>query len=291
MTYNRYEDPQPSSSKPRRNWVGIGIASAVSVLIFFMIGCWSINTVKPNAGFEAVLVKKPLIFGHGGVDPTPVRTGLVFVAPTTDAIYVNMQPLQAEVKTDDLMTNDGVPLSFDAIIRLQVLDSVKLISGFGESWYQLNIERQFSNLIRQAVRKHGLNETAISSTAISEIDAEVSAGMESYIASIKMPVRLVAITVGKAIPPDSIKNQRIETASQQQRILTEGQVKLAEDARKMAEESRAAADNAYRNQMGLSPDQFLQLENIKMQDRVCSSQAKCTFIANAGRSQPILDAR
>lgn len=263
------------------------LALALTAFPIIMTGC----NADPNAGFEAVLVKKPLIFGHGGIDPTPVKTGLTFVAPTTDVVYVSMQPLQAEVKADDLMTSDGVPLSFDAIIRVQVLDSVDLIKRFGEGWYETNIEREFTNRIRQAVRKHGLNETAISSTAITDIDNEVATGMESYIKSINMPVKLIAITVGKAIPPDSIKNQRIETAAQQQRIITEGQVKLAEDARKNAEQSRADADNAYRQAMSLSPDQFLQLEAIHMQDHVCSQGAKCTFLLNNSRSQPILDAR
>ena len=73
------------------------------------------------------------------------------------------------------------------------------------------------------------------------------------------------MTVGRANPPDAIKNQRIETAAQEQRANTEKQRKLAEDQRLQAELSRANADNAYRNQMSLSPEQFLRLEAIHMQ--------------------------
>jgi len=43
----------------------------------------------------------------------------------------------------------------------------------------------------------------------------------------------------RANPPDAIKNQRIETATQEQRIQTEQQTKLAEVQRKSAEEARA----------------------------------------------------
>ena len=269
------------------------LASVLSLLAVIGIsslatGC---STADPNAGYEGVLIEKPFIFGHGGIDPEPVKTGMTILALSTDVIYVSMQPIQAHVKFDDIMTSDGVPLGFDAVIRLQVLDSVDLIRRFGDGWYDNNVERQFSNLVRQAVRRHGMNETAISTTAIEDIDAEVSAGMERYLKSTNIPVKLIAVTVGKANPPDSIKSQRIETASQQQRILTEGQMKLAEDARKNAEQSRAEADNAYRNAMSLSPDQFLQLENIHMQHDVCKSGAKCTFILNSSKSQPILDAR
>jgi hypothetical protein len=33
------------------------------------------NFKSLNAGHEIVLIEKPIIFGHGGVDPNPVRTG------------------------------------------------------------------------------------------------------------------------------------------------------------------------------------------------------------------------
>lgn len=133
--------------------------------------------------------------------------------------------------------------------------------------------------MRQAVRKHGMNETAIDTKAIDAIDEEVTKAMEKYLAEAKLPVKLIQITVGKANPPDSIKHQRIETATQQQRIKTERERKLAEDSRKDAERSRAAADNAYREAMQLNPDQFLRLEAIKMQRDVCGSgKGGCQFI-------------
>lgn len=33
-----------------------------------------------DAGEEAVLIYKPYFFGHGGVDPTPVKTGATWTA-------------------------------------------------------------------------------------------------------------------------------------------------------------------------------------------------------------------
>lgn len=266
----------------------IFMVTLFAVVCLVTTGC---STASPNAGYEGVLIEKPYLFGHGGIDPEPVKTGLTFIAPTTDVVYVSIQPIQAHLKLDDIMTSDGVPLDFDAVIRVQVTDSVDLIKRFGGGWYENNIEREFANRIRTAVKKHGMNETAISTTAVDEIDREVSDGMTKYLKSINMPVRLIQVTVGKANPPDSIKNQRIETASQQQRVLTEGQRKLAEDSRKAAELSRAEADNAYRNAMTLSAEQYLQLEAIKAQERICTSGAKCTFISNGGKATPILDGR
>lgn len=263
----------------------IGIAL---LLLFFWV--FMIRSVKPDAGFEAVLVHKPIIFGHGGVDPTPVKTGLSYVWFTTDPIYVNLQPLQYNEHFEDLMSSDGVPLDFDSIIRLKVIDSVSLIRDFGPKWYEKNVQAEFRNRVRQAVRKHGMNETAIDTKAIDAIDAEVSVAMTKCVEDAKLPLKMMDVTVGKANPPDSIKSQRVETAAQQQRVLTEQQRKLAEDARKLAETSRAASDNSYRLAMGMAPNQFIQLENIKMMKEVCKS-GKCTFIVAPSTVSPILDIR
>jgi regulator of protease activity HflC (stomatin/prohibitin superfamily) len=186
---------QPS---PARRGLLIAAALIAAIAASSMAGC---STAHPDAGFQAVLVQKPYFFGHGGIDPQPVQSGLTYVAPSTEVIYVCMQPIQQEVKIDDLMTKDGVPVSFDAVIRVQVWDSVDLIRRFGQQWYENNVERQFSNLIRQSVRNRGLNEVAIEASAVDAIDHEVATGMEQYLKQIKMPVTLVAVTVGRAIPP------------------------------------------------------------------------------------------
>ena len=255
----------------------------VALALLSLTGC---TMTTPDAGEESVLIEKPMIFGHGGVDPEPVRTGRAFLAITTDHIIVNMQPRVYEVKFDDLMTSDGVPLSFDSKIRVQITDSVMLVKGFGPYWYENNLQPAFSNLVRQAVRKHGMNETAISTVAVDAIDQEVFIGMQAYVEKIKIPIRLLNVIVGKANPPDSIKNQRVETAAQEQRQQTEVQRTLAEDARKNAETARAVADNAYRQSLGLSPEQFVQLENINMQHDVCM-KGSCTFILG-GPGSPII---
>jgi regulator of protease activity HflC (stomatin/prohibitin superfamily) len=259
---------------------------ALSLLCVGLTGC---TVVNPDVGHEQVLVEKPWIFGHGGVNPTPVTTGLTFAAISTDAIDVNMQPQQYEQKFTDLMSSDGVPLNFDTTIELQVTDSVDLIRHFGENWYTNNIEREFANTVRQAVRKHGMNEMAISTSAIDDVDVEVFNTLSAYLSRLNIPVKLTRVTVGKANPPDSVENQRIATAQQEQLIQTEMQAKLAQDARKAAEQSRADADNAYRQSIGLSPEQFLQLQSINMQKEVCEQGAKCSFIMNSAKALPMLD--
>lgn len=278
--------------------VAKAVYSVLAVLLF-AAGC---SGVSPDGGHEAVVIRKPFFFGHGGVDPTPVQPGRKWVALTTDHVIVNMQPQLFLIHFDDFMSRDGVPLDFDVALRLQLTDSVKMVRDFGVEpneflignkkytyprWYVNNVHKNLENAVRQAVRKHGMNETAISTVAIDDIDKEISEVMKKYIAEIGLPAKLVDFTVGRANPPDAVKHQRIETATQEQRVNTEKQRKLAEDERMKAETSRASADNAYRNAMQLSPEQFLRLEAIRMQREVCVHE-KCTFVVG-GNVIPTVD--
>jgi SPFH domain / Band 7 family len=239
--------------------------TVLPVLLASLLG--GCNAFTPDAGHEIVLIEKPWFFGHGGVESEPVKTGRSYGALTTQGVDVYMQPQKLEVELRDTMTSDGVPITFHAIIIVQVTDSVALIRNFGTDWYRNNMEEQFKTMVRQAVRTRGMNETAISTSALDAIDAEIRDALTAFIAAKGLPVKLVTMTVGRANPPDSIKNQRIETATQEQRIL--------------AEQSRASADNAYREAMHLSPEQFIQLEMIKMQRAVCGEgKTACTFIQN-----------
>ncbi len=247
------------------------------------------SVYSPDAGHEVVLIEKPWFFGHGGVNDVPVRTGRTWAAFTTEGVDVYMQPKKYDIEMHDTMTSDGVPISFHAIVVLQVADSVSLIENFGPNWYSNNLEEPFRTMVRQAVRKHGMNETAISTTALDQIDGEIHDSLLAFIEEKALPVNLVTMTGGPCQSADAIKNQRVETAAQEQRVQTEKQIKLAEDQRKAAEEARAAADNAYRQAMGLSPEQFVQLEQIKMQREVCT-HTTCTFIQN-GAAIPAINVR
>lgn len=263
----------------------------VLVVVALAIGC---RTVQPDAGHEAVLVRKPLLFGSGGVDPTPVKTGLKYVAFTTTGIDVNMQPMRIDVEFSDLMTMDGVPIDFHAVLTLQVSDSVKLVRDFGQDfvddkpgfWIR-NLEQPYRTAVRDAVKAHGMNEMAIQATAAEAVDKVVTEHLLTIIKETGVPVRLLDMSLGRANPPDAILHQRVETAAQEQRINTEKQKKLAEDQRKMAEESRAAADQAYNQKMGLNAEQYVALQAIQMQRDVCG-KGTCTFLYG-GNAVPLIN--
>lgn len=252
-------------------------------------GCTS---VAPDPGQEAVLTRKPILFGHGGVDPKPIQPGRTFVAWTTYASYVDMKPQRVDMVFDDLMTSSGVPIDFHAVFSYQVLDSVKLVERFGADytsdnprvpgWFVRNLDQPFRTAVRDSVKKRDMQAMAITAAAAEEVDAEVTTHLEQLIKDTGVPVKLIDLSLGRANPPDAIKHQRIDTATQEQRIITEQQRKLAEDQRKLAEESRAAADAAYNLRMNaagganLPPELSLRLREIEMKREVCA-RANCTF--------------
>jgi hypothetical protein len=253
-----------------------------------LAGC---SAAAPDAGHEAVWVMKPMLFGHGGVDPVPVKTGRSYGAITSSAVDVSMLPQRVDMEFDDMMTKSGVPVSFHVVATFRVIDSVKLVTSFGAdrddrgNWgfWDRNVDQPLRTAVRDAVKQRDMQEMAISQTAADAVGQEVSTAANEIIEKSGIPIVFTAMNVGRVNPPDAIKNQRIATAEQEQRAITEQQTKLAEDQRKAAETSRAAADNAYRQAMQLSPDQFLQLERIKMQREVCATQgSNCTFFIGGG---------
>src|ERR1700745_2242 len=112
----------------------------LTVLSLLLSAC---SVYSPDAGHEVVLIEKPWFFGHGGVDPVPVKTGRTYSAISTQGVDVYMQPQKFDTEMHDTMTSDGVPISFHAIVALQVADSVALIRDFGPNWYQNNLEEPF----------------------------------------------------------------------------------------------------------------------------------------------------
>jgi hypothetical protein len=275
---------------------GLKDLSVAILVVIASCGLTGCTVASPDAGHEAVWVEKPLIFGHGGVDQTPVKPGREYGAITSEAIDVNMLPQRVDVEFDDLMTKSGVPVNFHVVATFTIVDSVKLVSHFGADhdreghwgFWDRNIDQPLRTAVRDSVKKRDMQEMAISQTAADDVGKEISTAAIQIVQQTGVPILFSAINVGRVNPPDAIKNQRIETAAQEQRAITEQQTKLAEDQRKAAEQSRAAADNAYREAMQLSPDQFLQLERIKMQRDVCAHGTTCTFFIGGGAS-PVID--
>jgi regulator of protease activity HflC (stomatin/prohibitin superfamily) len=242
---------------------------------------------EPDAGEEAVLISKPYFFGSGGVIDEPVSTGSEIIAWSTNEVIVSVTPTTFDVNLDNVMPKDGIPLDFQTQVRVQVTDSVELVKNWNGAarddkgnesyyWFHGSIAPTYGELIRREVGKATMDQLAFDPAGVTRINEVVTAKLNQFIKANKMPVKLLSINIGRANPPENILQQRTETAAQQQRKLTMDAQKLAEDARRESEISRASADNAYRQAMSLSPEQYVELQRIAMQRQACQ-KSTCIF--------------
>src|SRR5215217_8150466 len=154
--------------------VGRVRVAAVYALIGTLLSVAGCITPSIDAGHEGVLVAKPILFGHGGVDPTPATTGRAFVAPSTEVIDVDIRPIQ-HAEHFEIISAENAPVSFDAFLIANVLEgrSPELISRFGPDWYANNVKEAFRTFVREEVQKYQLFELTTKSVTRAKLQEAV----------------------------------------------------------------------------------------------------------------------
>ena len=226
-------------------------------------GC---TTVAPEAGEEGVKVHKPWIFGTGGIDMTPVETGLEYTWLSTDYVIVNMLPRAYDEDLDDATSNDNTLLDFNTQIQLQVKDnkSPVLIKNYGVDWYNSVIKEVYRNTVRGYISKYGPFDLMSNREVLDSINLFVKNDIQNYISLLsskqgELPIDVVNVVVGRAIPNERQKAEMDATAAATQAKRTEESRREMLVAREAAERQRAIADKAYQEELGLTTDQFIQL--------------------------------
>ncbi|MBE6295471.1 MAG: SPFH domain-containing protein [Bacteroidales bacterium] len=226
----------------------------------------SCTTVAPEAGEEGVKVHKPWVFGTGGVDMTPVETGLEYTWLSTDYVIVNMLPQAYDEDLDDATSNDNTLLDFNTQIQLQVKDNMSpvLVKNYGVNWYSSVIKEVYRNTVRGYISKYGPFDLMSNREVLDSINLFVKNDMQSYIAMLsskqgELPIDVVNVVVGRAIPNERQKAEMDATAAATQAKRTEESKREMLVAREAAERQRAIADKAYQEELGLTTDQFIQL--------------------------------
>ena len=236
-------------------------------LVLSIAGC-----IMPSidAGHEGVLVTKPLLFGHGGVDPTPATTGRIIVAPTTEVIDVDIRPVQYS-EHFDIISAENAPVSFDAFLIANVLEgrTPELISRFGPSWYANNVKEAFRTFVREEVQKYQLFELTTKPATRAKLQEAVEQEVRTRLFDKPgLPIRLNRVVIGSILPPKSVLEQTAETIKQEQRKITMIEFQKAEEAREKAERQRGIADRAYREHLGLSAPEFVDLRRVEVQKEI-----------------------
>lgn len=226
----------------------------------------SCTIVTPDAGEEAVLTHKPMFFGSGGVDDTPVETGLSYTWFSTDYVIVSMLPQKFDEKLDDATSNDNTLLDFNTQIQLQVKDNKSpiLIENYGENWYERVIQEVYRNTVRGYISNFGPFDLMSNREVLDSINIAVKNDMASYIENLstkygELPVDIVNVVIGRAIPNERQKIEMDATAAATQAKRTEESRLEMLKAKESAERQRAIADKAYQEELGLTTDQFIQL--------------------------------
>ncbi|MBA3753934.1 MAG: hypothetical protein H0X01_07335 [Nitrospira sp.] len=245
-------------------------AAMVWGLVGFCVSASGCITPSIDAGHEGVLVSKPILFGHGGVDPTPATTGRALVAPTTEVIDVDIRPIQHS-EHFDIISAENAPVSFDAFLIANVLEgrSPELISRFGPNWYANNVKEAFRTFVREEVQKYQLFELTTKPATRAKLQEAVEQEVRARLFDKPgLPIRLNRVVIGSILPPKSVLEQTAETIKQEQRKITMVEFQKAEEAREKAERQRGIADRAYREHLGLSAPEFVDLRRVEVQKEI-----------------------
>lgn len=271
--------------------IKISILAAIALGSLMNISC---RGVRPQADEEAVLIKHPWLFGHGGVDDTPINSGLTWCAPTTDAIYTKIVPVRREIALDDLFSDDNTPLDFHSVIITQIEKgkSPVLLKNYGEKWFETNLYNYFCNLVRDHISQHSPFDLMSNRSVLNEIDNKILTQMQEYVKRLskqkEMPVMIKEVIIGKATPNKEQLDEMNRTAKVVQAKQTQEREYEVQLAREKAERQKAKADKAYMQEMNLTASQFI---NLKWIETVSNKNGANIDVMVGGGSEPIWNIR
>lgn len=230
----------------------------------------SCHSVSPDADEEAVLIYKPWFFGHGGVDMEPIESGLTWCWWSTHSETFKIIPIKHQVDMDDLFSDDNTPLDFHTIIITQIKKgkSSTLLQNYGVDWFNTNIYNYYCNLVRDHISQHSPFDLMSNRAILNEIDGKVLQQMRAYVETLskdnEFPIVIKQVTIGKATPNAEQLAEMNKTAKAVQAKQTQEREVEVQLAREKAERQRAKADKAYREELGLSMQDFINLKWIEM---------------------------
>jgi regulator of protease activity HflC (stomatin/prohibitin superfamily) len=238
------------------------------VLMFLALSlCIGCGAIAPSGDEEAVVMKKPWFFGHGGVQRDPISAGRSWIAPTSSGIIFKVTPITYTERFDDMISDDNTPVDFNAYLKLQIKrgETPVLYKGFGQQWYENSLGPTFRAIVRDKASQYKMFDLAGNRIVLKEIEDFVFASIGEYCAKIQLPVSVLQVTIGAVTPPPEVLEETRRTAAQNQSILTQEARAKSESSRKQAEINKAIADKAYQNQMGMSVDDYLHLRALEIE--------------------------
>jgi regulator of protease activity HflC (stomatin/prohibitin superfamily) len=249
---------------------------------FMFSGCITPSSV--DAGEEAVLVKKPWFFGHGGVDPEPEKTGLVWTAFSTEVIRINVKPFNITEPFDDLITYDNNPVDFDIHLTFKHIEGKTpiLVEKFGNDWYQNKVREPLKNSVREFTKNNTMFQMTTDPNVITKLENVVTTEVQKFLKDEGIPTELAKVTVGKVSPPQAVIDSTIQTAVQKQNVKTQEERVKAEQSRELAEKAAANADRAYMQAINMNAEQYLKMKELDNQKLAIEKGSNVNIIMGSG---------
>lgn len=270
------------SSKILAYGIGAGVLVAFA-FIAFMTWLLFMFTAVASPGHELVVIDNPYLpFGHVGVRAETVKEGRILLWRTSRVEEISTQNQALNIPLDDFSDINSVLLDFETTIQYHVTDPVTLVRKFGAtSWFNSNLRAQYLSIVREAVKKRDMAHLMTDPSTASEVDAEITNQIREYSKNIGLPIIIDNIALGRAKPNAEVLEQMNATAKKQQMRKTLIESTEAEKQRAAEQTAKAQADNAYRQAMNLSPEQFVELERIRRYSEVCAKSTCVVGLPNA----------
>jgi hypothetical protein len=261
------------------------------VTIVLMGGCFSPSSI--DQGQEGVLIYQPWFFGHGGVDPVPVKTGLIWTVWTTNVVKIDVRPFNIDENFDDLVTKDNNPVDFKIHLTFKHIEGKTpiLVEKFGSDWYKNKVREPLRNSTRTFTKNHTMFEMTTDSAITDKLEQQVKTEIRAFLLKEKIPTVLVEATVGKVMPPKIVIEATIQTAVQKQNVKTQQERVKAEESREKAETASANADKAYMKAIGMNAAQYLEMKRLDVQKLAIEAAKEGNVKINIimGNAQPVVD--
>lgn len=271
MSYGRESEDDSSSFVSALRKCGVGV---LLVLLTFCVYTW--DTVEADQ--IGVKIYKPITgLGDEGVDKEELGMGVYFHLRSTTIKLYPKAPLTIPVPFDDLATNDNNLLDFNSSITLKITDATQLVA-FGDDWFKNNILNQYMSMVRRIVMNESFTKIMSDSNVNRKLDDAITQGLAELITRYKLPVIAIEVSLGKAKPNAEIVTQMNLTAAEQQRQKTLEQQQISEVLRVKSETTRAQADNAYRNNIGFSVTEYVELQKAQIMADACKISKSCVVI-------------
>ena len=241
------------------------------------------RTVDENT--VGVCIKRPYMIGSSGTEV--LKPGRYVVAWSSSIEPLFSTPMKYKETFTNLTTKDKSDVDFDFYFNLQIVQDQAnvLYSDFTLEWYKTNLQPEFRRIIRDKGMAYDMIPITSDPKVAQEIENYVLAECRKFIEKSKVPVVLNSVSMGKADPPKEVTVERSATAAAKQRANTLIQDGKNLDTERNNEGRRALKDQEYMKKMKLSTAQFVQLEQLRVQE-VAYEKASTVIVDGSSGMKP-----